>query len=217
MAFFRTILDFLFPARCFSCGKEGRELCLSCLSDAPGAERECAEWIYPLYDYRHPQIKRAVWLLKYKRKRGLAQTFAEALYPRILEELGDLSVLENFQSPLLIPIPLSRARQKERGFNQAELMAEKLKRLDADNKTFELEKEVLTKPRETPHQARIENRSERLRNIVGSFAVVNGEKIKNRNIILLDDVTTTGATLTEAKKVLQSAGAKKVVAFTLAH
>ena len=76
---------------------------------------------------------------------------------------------------------------------------------------------VLIKPQETEHQARIHNRSARLKNIVGSFSVKNEELIKNKNIILIDDITTTGATLTEAKKVLKHAGARKIIAFTVAH
>ena len=86
---------------------------------------------------------------------------------------------------------------------------------------MKLEKDFLIKPKETEHQARIENRKERLKNIQGSFAVKNTanniNSIKNKNIILIDDITTTGATLAEARKVLKQAGARKVIAFTVAH
>jgi predicted amidophosphoribosyltransferase len=82
-----------------------------------------------------------------------------------------------------------------------------------------LKNKILIKPKETEHQARIKDRRTRLKNIIGSFAVKDSEKnkIKNRNIILIDDITTTGATLTEAKKVLKQAGARKIIAFTVAH
>lgn len=217
MGLFHTILDFLFPSRCLECGTQGEIFCVSCLASCPEAERESARWVFALFDYRHPSVKRAIWLMKYKGKRDLAKIFAGALYGRILEEVADLAVMENFSKPLLVPIPLSGARKRERGFNQTELMAGALLELDKENKILELENSVLIKPRETPHQARIENRSERLKNIVGSFAVQSGDKVRGRNVILLDDVTTTGATLEEAKKVLQQAGARKVVAFTVAH
>ena len=84
---------------------------------------------------------------------------------------------------------------------------------------FILEKNILIKPKETKHQARIHNRGERLKNIIGSFAIKNTEKnlLKNRNIILIDDIITTGATLTEARKTLKKAGARKIIAFTVAH
>jgi competence protein ComFC len=71
--------------------------------------------------------------------------------------------------------------------------------------------------KETEHQAQIADRSFRLKNIRGVFEARNCEEIKNRNIILIDDVITTGATLSEAKKVLERAGARSVIAFTIAH
>ena len=219
MQFLDIILDIIFPPQCIACKKSGAQLCSECLGKFPKAERECANWIFPLFDYRHPPIKNAVWLLKYKGKKNVAQIFAALLYGRILEELSDLSLLENFQDPILIPIPLARARQKERGFNQAELICQNLIAIEksSKNSNFKLEKEILIKPADSAHQARIENREERLRNIVGSFSVVNPEKIKERNIILIDDVTTTGATLNEARKILKLHGAKKIIAFTVAH
>jgi predicted amidophosphoribosyltransferase len=91
-----------------------------------------------------------------------------------------------------------------------------LVRLDKEI-SFRLESNILSKPRETEHQAHIENRTERLKNIIGSFGVKNISIIKNRNIILIDDITTTGATLAEAKKTLKQSGAKKIIAFTVAH
>jgi len=216
MKFINTILTIVFPANCLSCGKNGTDLCLKCLVDSPQAERENLKWVFSLFDYRHPPIKKAVWFLKYKGKKNLARVFAEVMRDRIVEELADLSILENFREPLLVPVPLAPKRKRERGFNQAELICKKLIELDK-NKNFKLEKNVLIKPKDTEHQARIENRSERLKNIVGSFSIKNPERIKNRNIILIDDVTTTGATLNEARKVLKQAGAKKIIAFTVAH
>ena len=225
MGFLNTILNIIFPVKCVSCGEFGTDLCLLCLSDCPGAERENAKWIFPLYDYRHPPIKKALWLLKYKGKKRLAPIFAEVLYGKILEELSELSVMENFREPILIPIPLSAKRYRERGFNQAELICKELIKIDnlrhgVDKKNnFTLEKNVLIKIKNTEHQARIKDRSIRLKNLSGSFAVKNAREklIKNKNVILIDDIITTGATLNEARKVLKNSGARKVVAFTIAH
>ncbi len=218
MGFFNTILNIVFPINCLLCGVPGTDLCLMCLSDSPSAERESAKWIFPLYDYRHPPIKKALWLLKYKGKKRLAKIFAEVLYGRILEELADLSVMENFNNVTLIPIPLSKQRYRERGYNQAELICEELIKLD-EEKNLGLEKDVLIKILDTKRQAHIENKRERLQNIINSFSVKkeNKDKIKNRNIILIDDITTTGATLTEAKKILKQSGARIIIAFTVAH
>jgi competence protein ComFC len=213
---YKGTLELLFPSSCLSCRERGKIFCSRCLSDSPAAERESEEWIFPIYDYRHPPIKRAIWLLKYKNSTGLAKIFADSLYPHILEELSERGVMENFNNPILIPIPLSPARQRERGYNQSELLCKYLMELD-EQKSFILEKKLLLKPRDTVHQARIRNRSERLKNLSGSFFVRNPGLLKGRNIILVDDVTTTGATLSEARKVLKQSGARKIIAFTIAH
>ncbi len=138
------------------------------------------------------------------------------LYSHILEELSDLSVMENFTDVILIPIPLSKKRLHERGYNQAELICSELIKLDK-NINLRYSVDVLIKIKETEHQARIKDRRVRLKNLTGSFGVRNENLIKNRNIILIDDITTTGATLNEAKKVLKLSGARKVIAFTVAH
>jgi competence protein ComFC len=175
-----------------------------------------------VYDYRDSKIKKAIWLLKYNGKKRLANIFAEILYGRILEELADLVKLDNFNYVILVPIPLSLKRLRERGFNQSLLICKKLIALDKENKksknrNFGLVEKALVKTKDIEHQTRIENRQKRMENIIGSFAIKNAEQIKNRNIILIDDVTTTGATLSEAKKILRQAGAKKIIAFTVAH
>jgi len=226
--FLDTILNVIFPVYCVLCGKEGSDLCLGCLSDSPPALRESADWIFPLFDYRHPPIKKSLWFLKYKNKKRLADIFAEVMYGKIIEELSELSVMKNFQNPVLIPIPLSLKRYRERGYNQAELICEELVKLDSNSnlrygvdvktkRNFYLEKNVLIKIKETEHQVNIKDRRDRLKNLSDSFSVKNPEIIKGKNIILIDDVLTTGATLTEAKKILKSFGAKKVIAFTVAH
>ncbi len=228
MRFLNTILDIVFPVNCVSCGERGSDLCIRCLSDSPPAERESANWIFPLFDYRHLPIKKSIWLLKYKGKKRLAGIFAEIIYDRIIEELSELTVMNNFREPILIPIPLSKKRHRERGYNQAELICQELikinnlRRLSTDSTMasgvdLRLEKNILIKIKETEHQANIKDRKERLKNLAGSFSVKNSELIKNKNIILIDDVTTTSATLTEAKKILKQSGAKKIIAFTVAH
>jgi len=233
MGLLNTIFDIIFPVKCISCGENGEDFCLKCLSDSPSAERESAKWIFPLYDYRHPPVKKALQLFKYKGKKRLASVFAEILYERITEELSDLSIMENFSNAILIPIPLSSKRYRERGYNQAELICRELIKIDKaahlrhgvnvqlNSNKLSLEKNILIKPKETEHQARTHNRQERLKNIIGSFAIKNEKeniiKIKGRNVILIDDITTTGATLSEARKILKQAGARKVIAFTVAH
>jgi ComF family protein len=226
MSFLDTILSIVFPIKCISCGKAGSDFCSVCLSSAPTAERESANWIFPSYDYRHPGIKKSLWLLKYNGKKRLAKLFAKIIYEKMLEELSELSILENFREPVLIPIPLSPKRYRERGYNQTQLICEELIKINNLRKAngiprLNFEKNILIKSKDIEHQARIKDRRARLKNIIGSFTIKNTkenmEKIKGRNIILIDDILTTGATLNEARKTLKQAGARKVIAFTVAH
>ena len=224
MSFLNTILDIIFPVKCISCGGMGADLCATCISEFPGAERETTKWIFPLFDYRHPPLKKALWLLKYKGKKRIAKIFAEIMHDKILEELSELSIMENFRNPLLIPIPLSPKRYRERGYNQVELICKELVKINSDTNLrhgvdtdFVLKINILLKIKETEHQAHIKDRRIRLKNLEGSYGVKKIEVLNNRNVILIDDITTTGATLNEARKILKQAGARKVIAFTVAH
>lgn len=216
MSILNTIFSLIFPVNCVSCGKNDTYLCLDCLSSCPPAERESENWIFPMYDYRNKNIKKCIWLFKYKNKKSIASIFADTMYPRILEEISERKLIENFKNPILIPIPLSKKRFRERGFNQAELLCEEIVKLDK-KENLELLNNALIRTVDKEHQAKIEDRKKRIANIIGCFKVINENLINGKNIILIDDVTTTGATLSEAKKILKGAGARKVIAFTIAH
>lgn len=218
MSFLNTILNIIFPVNCVSCGKTGEELCYFCLKKFPTIQNNKnikENWSFSLFEYRYPAVKKSIWFLKYKNKRRLAKIFAELLYAKIVKELSN-SYNQEFHKPLLVPIPISAKRRRERGYNQTELLCHEIMKLDKE-KILGLEKNVLIKPKETAHQALTLNKQERLKNIIGTFSLKNREKIINRNIILIDDVITTGATLEEARKLLQKFEAKKVIAFTIAH
>jgi predicted amidophosphoribosyltransferase len=87
MRYLDTILELIFPSSCLACTRRGSDLCNACLASLPLAERECAEWIFPLFDYRHPSVKGAIFLFKYKGRKRLAKILGQALYERMLEEL----------------------------------------------------------------------------------------------------------------------------------
>ena len=202
--------------------------------------------ILSLFDYRSPLVKEAVWMLKYRGNKEIAALLAACLYDELLAFLEEYSPLTNFQEPLLIPIPLSRKRERERGFNQCVLLTDALMRLDISpnrgstavfgvegcilpnkggtrvgegggyvgrNFTLSL---ALSKNRDTPSQTKTDSRAKRLENLEGCFAA-DAAVVSGRNIILIDDVATTGATLLEARRALRAAGARKVIAFTIAH
>ncbi len=168
-----------------------------------------------LFDYKKPLVRQAIWELKYRGNKKVARLLASCLYEELADELSDRAVFENLRLPLLIPIPLSKERRKKRGFNQCELLADELAAVDGGN-FFEVVKGALVKTRDTESQT-AKNRASRLENLKNCFAVPLPEKISGRAVILLDDVTTTGATLDEARRTLLSAGAKKVFQVTVAH
>ncbi len=207
-------LDALFPRTCFGCGRKNEYICAECLGTAPPAEYTGMRDALALFSYHTPAIKKALWTLKYRGGRELAALFARELQPFIAETVSEEALLRNFTKPLLIPIPLSKKRLRMRGFNHAALIARELARLSPD---LELSEDALVKHKDTKPQATIANRTERLTNVRECFSVPHPESVTGRNIVLVDDITTTGGTLAEAKKVLRAAGARRVIAFTVAH
>jgi competence protein ComFC len=213
--FSNTVLNTLFPSSCIVCKTKYTALCEKCIANLTFASSTHKATTY-LFNYKNAIIKKALWSLKYKNNKEVGKIFARILYDKILEELSDEKLFSNFQNPLLIPIPLSKKRLKTRGFNQSEIIAQEMSVLDNSN-SFTFTKDVLYKIKDTPSQVSIKDKEKRLRNLHGCFSVNSDKNIKDKNIILIDDITTTGATIAEAKKILLSAGAKKVIAFTIAH
>ncbi len=174
-----------------------------------------------MWKYENKTVREALLQLKYRGKKALARDLADSLHDRLLEIIAEET---QYNSPLysrdvnkkylLIPVPLHPKRQKMRGYNQSELIAKEIEAINPD--IFLLEGRVLLKIKETPSQVSVQDRKKRLRNIRGSFGVIYPEKITGKNIVLIDDIITTGATITEAKKVLLKYGANKVLAVTIA-
>ena len=181
------------------------------LPDSPNGQETVS-----VVNYKNALVRQTVWSLKFHNNQKIAKLFAEIIYDTIAEELANLKLSANFGNSILTPIPLSRKRLRERGYNQAELITRQMAKLDQNN-FFEYQKHLLKKIKDTPPQSRSKNKTERLNNLRGCFKVVNPNLIKNRNIILLDDVVTTGATLAEASQTLRRAGARQIFCVTLAH
>lgn len=212
----RTFLDILFPLACLGCKRPGTALCLTCLQTVPPPEKILDETIYSLFSYRHPLIRRSIWMLKYKNRPGITESMGKVLYERMIMEYDDLLQFKNFRSPIVIPIPLSKKREHSRGYNQAALLSRAALLHDVE-KLFSYSDNLVLRARDTKPQAHIKNRMRRLENIRGSFIVPSQGEVRGKNIILIDDVTTTGATVREVKSVLKKAGARHIVAFTIAH
>ena len=173
-------------------------------------------YIFSIFHYKNSQTKKLIWNIKYKGDRKLTNAVARIMYDYILEDIGEKISLYNFEKPIVIPLPATQRRLREHGFNQCERIVRVLESIDKNN-SFGVEYNVLVKIRETQSQAHTKGRTARLANLKNSFGIYSLEKIKGRNIILVDDVWTTGATIEEARAELLKAGVRKVVAYTVAH
>lgn len=118
----------------------------------------------------------------------------------------------NMQSDVLLPVPLHAKREAKRGYNQAVLVAKAMGRQIGTP----VVEDVLVRVRETASQTKL-NREERKRNVDAAFACVTCTLVNARRVTLVDDVTTTGATLEACAKVVLACGAQSVNAFTLAR
>ncbi len=168
-----------------------------------------------VFSYEHQIVKDAIYYIKNKRDKKIAEAMCVVACDHLLEELSELEMTENFASPVLVPVPTSYKRKLRRGFNPSEFIAENLSR---SGLALPVIVKALRKTRETKPQKEL-SRSARLSNVRGSIEADPGstEKIRGRNIIVVDDVATTGSTLGEARRALLSSGAKKVLCLALAH
>ena len=121
---------------------------------------------------------------------------------------------------MLVPVPLHRYRQRERGYNQAELLArglaKGLARRNEGARTLRVETRCLRRLRSTLPQTGLDPRA-RLDNVRGVFEVMFPERIRDKTVLLVDDVMTTGATVSACAEALKGAGARRVVVLTLAR
>lgn len=205
----------IFPDRCVGCGIRGFLLCRECETKITPATNPMHSWITSVFAYGDFRVRRLVRLLKYKNARGVATVFARSLSETLLEFLGEEGLFLGSRNVLIVPIPLSQKRMAKRGYNQSELLAKKTVE-QIKNDLLVLEIGLLKKIKETTPQAEIKHRGKRLENL-GDCFVATQMSAGGEVVILIDDVTTTGATLMAARKALRRAGFRKVYGFTVAH
>jgi len=173
-------------------------------------------YIFSIFYYKNAVVKKLIKFIKYKGDKKVTKQISKIIYDYLLEDISEKIEIHNFTNPIIIPIPATRHRMREHGFNQCERIVKYIEKMD-ENNYFNFEYKNLIKIKESESQAHAKNKVERFKNIKNSFAILTAEKIIRRNIILIDDVWTTGATLEEARKELLKAGARSVVAYTIAH
>lgn len=187
--------------RCARCGKNvwaGSKYCPTCKKGLRVFDKASAPLFYL------PPISVLMRKFKYDNAHYLAKPFAKFLFNEYL--------LSPFEVDMVIPVPMYHTRKIERGYNHAELLARefcKLTKLTLDTKNF-------VRIINTKQQAKM-NKMQREENIANAFRVGNNQVVRGKNILLIDDIFTTGTTLDECAKTLKNAGANKVFALCLAH
>jgi competence protein ComFC len=222
MKLFDQIFELIFPARCVNCGRLGAFICPNCTAKivtirsqtcgicnritpngktCPRCRRKTELYSVLSYGYlKDPIMKKIVYSFKYEKLSAMAPTLAQMLIDKITEE--------NLNFDLIVPVSISRKRKAWRGFNQAELLAKGI-----SNKLGIPAENAVAKVKDTKTQVGL-TKKQRLENLKSAYKCIGD--VQGKSILLIDDVITTGSTLTEIADVLKKSGAKRIMAATIA-
>lgn len=209
----KLIKSFLFPVRCPYCNKpiDYRDAaCDECLHDnfKGDYERKIKVFGKTITNFASAayegKVRESVCNYKFHGKKDYADQFAEIM----AKTFNDHYNVDDYD--FITSVPLSKSRLKERGYNQAELLAREL-----SNKVKLPYKEVLEKVKDNKTQHNLDVK-DRLKNVKNAYAVLNKEAVKEKKILICDDIITTGSTLSECIKELLKSGAQKVDSITFA-
>lgn len=187
--------------KCIHCGKplddETKEFCLDCERRKSHYEQGRSLWLHV------PPVSDAVYRMKYHNKRNYAEIFGSELAKEFEQQLI------SWEIQILLPIPLHRSRRRKRGYNQAELLAAQL----SEKLGIPMRKDVLFRIKKTRPLKQMDG-EERRKNLQGAFAVSRDWK-PCQNVLLIDDIYTTGSTMERAAAILKKAGVENVYFLTL--
>ncbi|OHA99355.1 MAG: hypothetical protein A3H52_01100 [Candidatus Zambryskibacteria bacterium RIFCSPLOWO2_02_FULL_39_26] len=210
---FELLLNAILPPRTnFAIMQKLDEEAINSLPEASSVEE--MDWIHPLFHYKDKRVKAIIWELKYKENTMPLQHIGKLLFEEIFALISDISLFSGKAEFLLIPIPISRERKFERGYNQSEYIAKSVLENDFD-RILLYAPQWFQKITDTPVQSHSHTKTERMKNLADCFNA--DPRVEGKYVILIDDVVTTGSTLLEARKTLLEAGARDVFAFTIAH
>lgn len=219
-----SALDLLFPLNCERCNKEGKLICDTCVQELPRLSRPfceicaqpgaagtcdwCLEIGPAISGLRAPflmegSVRRAVHSLKYRGVRAATPELA-SLMAQYLES-------QRIPGDVLVPVPLHRRRLRNRGYNQASLLARELGKLTG----LTVMENLLERTSDSPPQIEATSRAERRSNVEGIFRCMG--QASGFKVLLIDDVATTGSTLQACAVALRDAGAESVWGLTLAR
>ena len=201
----KFILDLLFPINCLECNQEGKFICSSCFKKIPVNEKNMEfnkdsvlDKLIIASNYSYPLIKKAIHRYKYDFVKELANPLGQLMIKKLNQQ--------NIKDSILIPIPLHLKRLRWRGFNQADLLAQHI----GKELNIPVINNLLIRTKHTLPQAKIENAQERQQNIKQAFALNSRTLFSGRSFILIDDISTTGATLKECAKILKPLKPKEI-------
>ncbi len=220
----RSALEMLFPIHCLGCGREGDVICASCVDGLrkldepfcdvcaqPGTQGKC-DWclenpsaidgIRAPYLFEGP-LREAVHRLKYRGWRAVA--------PVLGGLLADYLENRNLPGEVFVPVPLHSKRLRSRGYNQSTLLAAEAGTLLG----IPVREDLLKRANDSPPQVEARTRDHRRANVAGNF--VASDEVKGMSVLLVDDVATTGSTLSACAAALKDAGAASVWGLVLAR
>ena len=214
MIILNRALDLIFPPICGFCGKVyNKYICDDCIRIvnviALNKQDNYNNKFFKkhLYIFKYEDIIREkIIKFKFENETYLHRTFAEA----ILNNEENIKFIEQYD--YLIPVPIHKKRKKQRGYNQSELIA---RVICNEIKNIKLQTNIIVKDKNIVPQSTL-NQKERERNIKNVCKIVNKKNVKNKKILLLDDIYTTGSTANECSKILIEAGCKEVGILTIA-
>ena len=219
-----ALLDFLFPPTCLLCERrhEGESfLCQECLVSLKGSMNPAVltgsddfkhiqgdiyfDRVLVVWDY-FAEIEDLIHHMKYQRGMKLAR-----LLGRLMGEAVNSLLVLNADA-VLLPVPLHKTRRRERGYNQSELLSDGFREIVQ----MDYQKNILARKKNTSTQTKLDAEA-RQRNVHEAFRVNRLPAVQGRTVLVLDDVSTTGATLNSCARCLKEAGAKNVIGLTLAR
>ena len=193
-------IEFLKPPWCQICGlPRWSAACTDCREQPPLFRKLRAIAFY------EPTLREAIHLMKYEKKQVISKHLVQLLQTHLPEDFASTDY------DLLLPIPLHANRFRQRGFNQAEQIAQGIAKVWG----VPVRTDILARIRDTVPLSSLSSHEERMENIAGAFEVQSPDSIQNRKILLIDDIFTTGTTINEALKILQVASPDCVDVLTL--
>jgi competence protein ComFC len=220
------VTDLLFPRECIGCGKIGDFICVRCSKKLPrlnpplcprcgkpetsgslcpdcwGSPRD-VDLIRSVFVFEGV-IRDAVHAFKYSNLSALSGSLGSFM--------ADYFLSNKMKGDVLIPVPLHSSRLRERGYNQSELLAREISHII----NIPFDSGIVQRIRDNEPQARTKGAQQRRRNVKNVFGGVAGN-VSGRDLIVVDDVCTSGATLASCAAVLKAAGARQVIGLTLAR